>query len=54
MLTTVSLTPDDFQRWAEHLNRQIAESGRMDGHFSHLWKAWISNRTSVVPASRMG
>ncbi|CAD6542788.1 hypothetical protein LMG28727_04060 [Paraburkholderia kirstenboschensis] len=28
MLTTVSLTPDDFQRWAEHLNRQIAESGQ--------------------------
>jgi ribosomal protein S18 acetylase RimI-like enzyme len=28
MLTTVALTPADFKRWAEHLNRQIAESGR--------------------------
>ncbi|MFP3648266.1 hypothetical protein, partial [Paraburkholderia sp. SIMBA_054] len=28
MLTTVALTPVDFKRWAEHLTRQIAESGR--------------------------
>ena len=28
MLKIVSLTPADFTRWAEHLNRQIAESGR--------------------------
>jgi ribosomal protein S18 acetylase RimI-like enzyme len=28
MLPIVSLTPADFDRWAEHLNRQIAESGR--------------------------
>jgi RimJ/RimL family protein N-acetyltransferase len=28
MLTTVALTPTDFKRWAEHLNRQIAESGQ--------------------------
>lgn len=28
MLTTVALTPADFERWAEHLTRQIAESGR--------------------------
>lgn len=27
MLATVALTPADFKRWAEHLNRQIAESG---------------------------
>ncbi len=28
MLKIVSLTPADFKRWAEHMNRQIAESGR--------------------------
>lgn len=28
MLTTIALTPGDFKRWAAHLNRQIAESGR--------------------------
>jgi RimJ/RimL family protein N-acetyltransferase len=28
MLTIVSLTSSDFNRWAEHLNRQIAESGQ--------------------------
>jgi hypothetical protein len=28
MLKIVALTPVDFKRWAEHLNRQIAESGR--------------------------
>ncbi|WP_042264439.1 GNAT family N-acetyltransferase [Paraburkholderia heleia] len=28
MLKTVALTPADFNRWAEHMNRQIAESGR--------------------------
>ncbi|MDP9649951.1 GNAT family N-acetyltransferase [Paraburkholderia caledonica] len=28
MLTTVALTPVDSKRWAEHLTRQIAESGR--------------------------
>lgn len=28
MPTIVALTPADFERWAEHMNRQIAESGR--------------------------
>jgi ribosomal protein S18 acetylase RimI-like enzyme len=28
MLTTAALTSADFKRWAEHLNRQISESGR--------------------------
>jgi RimJ/RimL family protein N-acetyltransferase len=28
MLTTVALMPSHFKRWAEHLNRQIAESGQ--------------------------
>jgi hypothetical protein len=28
MLTTIVLTSADFKHWAEHLNRQIAESGR--------------------------
>jgi RimJ/RimL family protein N-acetyltransferase len=28
VLTTVALTSVDFKRWAEHLSRQIAESGR--------------------------
>jgi ribosomal protein S18 acetylase RimI-like enzyme len=28
MLKTVALTSADFKRWAEHLNRQISESGR--------------------------
>jgi hypothetical protein len=28
MLTTVALTPVDFKRWAEHLTRQIGDSGR--------------------------
>jgi RimJ/RimL family protein N-acetyltransferase len=27
MLPTIALAPADFKRWAEHLNRQIAESG---------------------------
>lgn len=28
MLTIVALTPADFKHWAEHLNRQLAESGQ--------------------------
>jgi hypothetical protein len=28
MLTIVELTTAGFERWAEHLGRQIAESGR--------------------------
>jgi ribosomal protein S18 acetylase RimI-like enzyme len=28
MLSTLAITPADFKRWAEHLNRNIAESGR--------------------------
>jgi hypothetical protein len=53
MLTTVALTPTDFKRWAEHLNRQIAESGQGGRPFFRLWQPLTSNRPSVVPASKM-
>lgn len=53
MLTTVALTPVDFKRWAEHLTRQIAESGRDGRPFFRLWKPQISNHPSVALASKI-